>query len=120
MAGRPRKVPTASDLRRKIDALQRHVLDPAGAIAAKFFAIVESVMTHRLCRCVVANPGASLSQSARRGARIMADLPDPVAQVLPVFFQLRESGNGRFCCKSRFALGFKNSAGCGRGFRVKM
>src|ERR1700730_1624435 len=64
----------------------RHVLDPAGAIAAKFFAIVESVMTHRLLPRCVAHPCASLSQSARWGARIMADLPDPVAQVLPVFF----------------------------------
>jgi hypothetical protein len=27
---------------------------------------------------------------------------------------------GRLCCKSRFALGFKNSAGRGRGFRVEM
>ena len=27
---------------------------------------------------------------------------------------------GRLCCKSRFALVIKNSAGCRRGFRVKM
>jgi hypothetical protein len=27
---------------------------------------------------------------------------------------------GRFCCKSRFALVTENSAGRGRGFRVKM
>ena len=28
--------------------------------------------------------------------------------------------SGRFCCKSRFALVIKNSAGCRRGFRVRM
>jgi hypothetical protein len=28
--------------------------------------------------------------------------------------------SARYCCKSRFALGFKNSAGRRRGFRVKM
>ena len=28
--------------------------------------------------------------------------------------------SGGLCCKSSFALGFKNSEGCGRGFRVKM
>jgi len=32
----------------------------------------------------------------------------------------RTAGLGRFCCKSRFALVIKNSAGCRRGFRVKM
>src|SRR5215510_5924759 len=30
------------------------------------------------------------------------------------------SASGRFCCKSRFALVTENSAGRGRGFRVKM
>src|SRR5262245_64584237 len=30
------------------------------------------------------------------------------------------AGPGRFCCKSRFALVTENSAGRGRGFRVKM
>jgi hypothetical protein len=30
------------------------------------------------------------------------------------------SESGRFCCKSRFALVIKNSAGRRRGFRVKM
>src|SRR5262245_12537760 len=30
------------------------------------------------------------------------------------------SQKGRFCCKSRFALVTENSAGRGRGFRVKM
>ena len=30
------------------------------------------------------------------------------------------SALGRLCCKSRFALVIKNSAGCRRGFRVKM
>ena len=34
--------------------------------------------------------------------------------------QVHESASGRLCCKSRFALGFKNSEGCRRGFRVKM
>jgi hypothetical protein len=116
MAGRPRKVPTASDLRRKIDALQRHVLDPAGAIAAKFFAIVESVMTHRLCRCVVANPGASLSQSARWGARIMADLPDPVAQVLPVFFYCGSPEMADFVAKVVLHWGSKILRAAGAAF----
>jgi hypothetical protein len=30
------------------------------------------------------------------------------------------SSSGRSCCKSRFALMIKNSAGYRRGFRVKM
>src|SRR5215510_8756062 len=30
------------------------------------------------------------------------------------------TASGRFCCKSRFALVTENSAGRGRGFRVKM
>src|SRR6478609_5223498 len=30
------------------------------------------------------------------------------------------SANGRFCCKSLFALVIKNSFGCTRDFRVKM
>ena len=33
---------------------------------------------------------------------------------------LEETDKGRFCCKSRFALVNENSAGRGRGFRVKM
>ena len=36
------------------------------------------------------------------------------------FAALHESGCGRLCCKSRFALVIKNSAGCRRGFRVRM
>ena len=30
------------------------------------------------------------------------------------------SGKCRLCCKSRFALGFKNSPGRGRGFQIEM
>ena len=41
--------------------------------------------------------------------------PDKVIEAV-----VHESGSGRLCCKSRFALGFKNSEGCGRGFRVEM
>jgi hypothetical protein len=33
---------------------------------------------------------------------------------------VRESANGRYCCKSLFALLIKNSPGCRRDFRVKM
>ena len=33
---------------------------------------------------------------------------------------LHESGSGRYCCKSLFALVIKNSPGCRRDFRVKM
>ena len=33
---------------------------------------------------------------------------------------VHESAIGRLCCKSRFALMVKNSAGYRRGFRVKM
>jgi hypothetical protein len=32
----------------------------------------------------------------------------------------RATAFNRLCCKSRFALVIKNSAGCRRGFRVKM
>jgi hypothetical protein len=34
--------------------------------------------------------------------------------------QWRMSANGRYCCKSLFALLIKNSPGCRRDFRVKM
>jgi hypothetical protein len=34
--------------------------------------------------------------------------------------RLRLSANGRYCCKSLFALVIKNSPGCRRDFRVKM
>src|SRR5436309_15039195 len=33
---------------------------------------------------------------------------------------VHESGAGRLCCKSLFALVIKNSPGCRRDFRVKM
>src|SRR3989441_10836271 len=33
---------------------------------------------------------------------------------------LLTAGYGRYCCKSLFALGIKNSPGCRRDFRVKM
>jgi hypothetical protein len=36
------------------------------------------------------------------------------------FVALQESGYGRFCCKSLFALVIKISFGCTRDFRVKM
>jgi hypothetical protein len=37
-----------------------------------------------------------------------------------VFAAVQESANGRFCCKSLFALVSKISFGCTREFRVKM
>jgi hypothetical protein len=37
-----------------------------------------------------------------------------------VFAAVQESANGRFCCKSLFALAIKNSFGRRRDFRVKM
>src|SRR6266849_374419 len=37
-----------------------------------------------------------------------------------LFAAVRESGCGRFCYKSLFALVIKNSPGCRRDFRVKM
>jgi len=39
---------------------------------------------------------------------------------LPDFAAVHESGYGRFCCKSLFALAIKNSFGRRRYFRVKM
>src|SRR5215467_14394346 len=38
----------------------------------------------------------------------------------PALLRMLTSAYGRFCCKSRSALVKKNSAGCRRGFRVKM
>ena len=37
-----------------------------------------------------------------------------------IFAALHESGPGRFCCKSPFALVIKNFSGFRRDFRVKM
>jgi hypothetical protein len=37
-----------------------------------------------------------------------------------LFAAVHESGPGRYCCKSLFALLIKNSPGCRRDFRVKM
>jgi hypothetical protein len=37
-----------------------------------------------------------------------------------LFAAVHEAAYGRLCCKSRFALMVKNSAGYRRGFRVKM
>jgi hypothetical protein len=37
-----------------------------------------------------------------------------------IFAAVHESGYGRYCCKSLFALVIKNSPGCRRDFRVKI
>ena len=36
-----------------------------------------------------------------------------------IHIAVHESASGRLCCKSRFALVIKNSAGCRRDFRVR-
>ena len=37
-----------------------------------------------------------------------------------LFAAAHESANGRYCCKSLFALVIKNSPGCRRDYRVKI
>jgi hypothetical protein len=43
-----------------------------------------------------------------------------VPTAMGVFAAVQESGVGRFCCKSLFALVVKISFGCTRDFRVNM
>src|SRR6202048_3430214 len=56
-----------------------------------------------------------------RGARDETRVPTATSsQPRTAYAAVHESGPGRFCCKSLFALAIKNSFGRRRDFRVKM
>jgi hypothetical protein len=68
----------------------------------------ELVINLKTAKTLGSDRAGRTARPRRRGDRI--ELP---------FAAAHESGPGRFCRKSRFALVIKNSAGCRRDFRVR-
>jgi hypothetical protein len=99
------------------EAGQSYRADPQGCEARRFAhrAIEQVRAGHQHEDREGAGPHhpAGRARNRRRGDRISV-----AASTL--FAAVHESGCGRFCCKSLFALAIKISLGCARDFRVKM
>src|ERR1700737_4686982 len=69
-------------------------------------------------------PDLKLLDFGRRCSAFSREISWAAASLLDTFaadeIGERESGFGRYCCKSRFAEGVKNSEGRRRGFRVEI